>query len=145
MSRPRLSTPQTLDQKRASDAWAVVDRVARGDERARRQFGMQVKRMPARIMTSGLGQALAFLEAKDYAPDLRDALAEWIHRCRFRESAPTGPATAATTTPTSAPRLLERLIHGDADFQRFATTECLAYLTWLVRFCDARQLIDSTD
>jgi hypothetical protein len=39
---------------------------------------------------------------------------------------------------------LIRVIHGDSDFLRFATAECLAYLQWLVRFTDA-ELRDVSD
>lgn len=131
----RLATPQTLDQQRARNAWLVVEKIALSDEKTRRQFGIQVKRLPMRILASGLGQALAFLEAKDYSPDLRIALSDWIQNRRPH-------ATEASSAPS---RLLERLIHSDAEFQRFATAECLAYLTWLVRFADSRQLTDAVE
>ena len=69
----------TLDQRRAEHAWkavrGVVDRNARDKERARK-FGGQARKLPTRIIASGLGQALAFLKAKDYAPDL---LIELVH------------------------------------------------------------------
>ena len=42
-----------------------------------------------------------------------------------------------------ATRLVVRIIRGDADFQRYATSECLAYLQWLVRFADAEGLTDA--
>jgi CRISPR-associated protein Cmr5 len=96
-----------------------------------KEFGTQAKKLPTRIMAAGLGQALAFLEAKDYSPELRAALADWIHLRR-----PTRDDSNETR------RLVVRIIHGDANFLRFATSECLAYLQWLVRFADARGLTD---
>jgi CRISPR-associated protein Cmr5 len=120
----------TLDQKRAKDAWGVVQAVLKLDEKDRKEFGTQAKKLPARIMAAGLGQALAFLEAKGKTPDLLDALAGWVHQRR--------PAAGDR-------RLVVRVIEGDADFLRFATAECLAYLQWLVRFADAHKLTDTTE
>ncbi len=121
----------TLEQQRAAHAWDVVDAVASKAEKDRKEFGTQAKKLPTRIMAAGLGQALAFLEAKDYAEELRNALADWIHRRR-----------PAAGEDAEQKRLVVRVIRGDADFLRFATAECLAYLQWLVRFADARGLTD---
>jgi CRISPR-associated protein Cmr5 len=131
---------KTLDQLRADHAWRVVKDLVDAhvksvsgklvpDEQAKK-FGTQAKKLPTRIMTSGLGQALAFLEAKKYAPDLLAALADWMNR---RRSVQDGDDV----------RLVVRVIRGDADFQRYATAECLAYLQWLVRFADAQGLTDA--
>jgi CRISPR-associated protein Cmr5 len=120
----------TLDQKRARHAWDVIQRVQGLDEGPRREFGTQLKKLPARIMAAGLGQALAFLEAKGKTQALLDALADWIHQRREARG---------------ERRLVVRVIEGDADFLRFATAECLAYLQWLVRFGDAHKLTDTTE
>jgi CRISPR-associated protein Cmr5 len=126
------SSLATLEQKRAAHCWACVAQVVeRKSKVEQKDFGTQAKKLPTRIMAAGLGQALAFLEAKDYAPDLRDALADWIHIRR-----------PASSDSRDAKRLVVRIIHGDADFLRFATAECLAYLQWLVRFADARGLTE---
>src|SRR3954463_13392713 len=99
---------QTLDQERASHAWGVIERLPRDKEKP---VGTQTKKLPTRILTSGLGQALAFLEAKDaskknLAP-LLDALTDWMLR---RQPVPQGQPK----------RLLVRLIQGNSDFQRLA-------------------------
>jgi CRISPR/Cas system CMR-associated protein Cmr5 small subunit len=130
-----MSEP-TLDQKRASHAFGLVQKVKQDfpadpkeaeskELKSLKQFKIQVKKLPARIMTSGLGQSLAFLEAKNYAPHLRAGLADWVDKSGVAGSAPPDR------------RLLFRVIQGDSDFLRFATAECLAYLHWLVRFTDA--------
>jgi CRISPR-associated protein Cmr5 len=100
-------------------------------EEKKKEFGTQVKKLPTRIMAAGLGQALAFLEAKDYAPQLRDALADWMAQRR--------PVLAGQEK-----RLMVRVIQGDSAFLQYATAECLAYLTWLVRFADALELTKGT-
>jgi CRISPR-associated protein Cmr5 len=119
----------TLDQRRARHAWEVIQQVLKEPESARKDFGTQAKKLPARVMAAGLGQALAFLEAKDKTPALLEALADWIHQRR--------PAAGDR-------RLVVRVIEGDADFLRYATAESLAYLQWLVRFADAHKLTDVT-
>ena len=123
----------TLDQRRANHAWQAVQRAEKRDGAHKPQepkkFGGQAKKLPVRIMASGLGQALAFLQAKDYAPGLVAELSEWI----------------ATRVPPKAsePRdLLERVIQGESDFLRRATDEVLAYLQWLNRFAEARGLTE---
>jgi CRISPR-associated protein Cmr5 len=120
-----MATNQTLDQRRAAHAWSLIEQVRGEDDKAKKEFKVQVKKLPARIQAAGLGQALAFLEAKGYAPLLRDALAKWIKEYGLVPSA------------RGDERLLHRVVHGDSHFLRFATAECLAYLQWVVRFAEA--------
>lgn len=131
MSNP--TSPATLDQQRAKHAWQTVqDAKQRKGTHANqdpKKFGAQAKKLPTRIITSSLGQALAFLKAKGYAPGLLEALNDWI-------------AQRIPTTPDRKD-LLQRIIEGDADFLRRATDEVLAYLVWLNRFADAEGLTDS--
>ncbi|MGA7496519.1 MAG: type III-B CRISPR module-associated protein Cmr5 [Isosphaeraceae bacterium] len=116
---------QTLDQRRAAHAWKVIQDVKVAEPSARKEFKIQTKKLPVRIVTSGLGQSLAFLEAKGYARHLREALDDWV-------KLPGGNRTARADD-----RLLMRIVQGSSDDLRFATAECLAYLVWLVRFADA--------
>jgi CRISPR-associated protein Cmr5 len=126
----------TLDQRRAKHAWGVVQRAKKREgaheEQDPKKFGGQVKKLPTRIMAAGLGQALAFLKAKNYAPGLLADLSEWM-RLRI----PPKPGE-----PTD---LLERIIQGDSDFLRRATDEVLAYLIWLERFAEAQGLTEGEE
>ncbi len=126
------TSKKTLDQERAAHAWDVVHGVKGKKEDEAKKFGTQAKKLPTRILASGLGQALAFLFAKGYAPELQEALTDWIAKRR-------------PVAPGKDKRLLVRLIQEDADFQRYATAECLAYLQWLVRFADAEKLTDTQE
>lgn len=114
----------TLDQRRAAHAWEIVATVAIGAEDSKEKFKIHAKKLPARIVTSGLGPALAFLKAKKYAPQLLSGLNDWI--------AKQIPLSGSNETD-----LLQRVIHGDSDFLRRATEEVLLYLQWLNRFADA--------
>lgn len=125
----------TLDQNRASHAWEAVlsaeGKTGNHQKQDPKKFGGQAKKLPVRIMASGLGQALAFLKAKDYAPGLVSELTDWVAQ-RIPDSA----------KPKEPRDLLERIIKGDSDFLRRATDEVLAYLIWLNRFAEAKGLTE---
>jgi CRISPR-associated protein Cmr5 len=126
----------TLDQRRASHAWDAVQRAKQKQEHHQKQdpkkFGGQAKKLPTRIMAAGLGQALAFLKAKDYAPGLLAELTEWMkQRIPPKQGEPSD--------------LLERIVKGDSNFLRRATDEVLAYLVWLNRFAEAEGLTEGEE
>jgi CRISPR-associated protein Cmr5 len=125
----------TLDQRRARHAWKTIE-IARGlkPDDAKR-FGGQARKLPTRIIASGLGQALAFLKAKNYAPDLLVALGDWVLDKR-------GNPDSKAPRPKDDALLLE-IIQGDSDFLRRATDEVLAYLLWLNRFAEAEGLTEN--
>jgi len=116
----------TPDQERARHAWAEVEKI-KGSKDAK-LFGGAARKLPVRIMASGLGQALAFLKAKGKTPALIAALNGWV--------LPKGSAVKD---------LLEAVITGNADTLRMYTAETLAYLQWLNRFCEANNLTDDTE
>ena len=127
----------TLDQRRAQHAWKTVEQ-AKASLKAKKDkedFAREAKRLPVRIKTAGLGQALAFLLAKaksDKGEDARGrllvALGDWL--LKERELA-TRPNAAADRV------LIQTLINGDANLLRRATEEALLYLQWLTRFSEA--------
>ncbi len=133
MESAKQPTRPTLDQQRARHAWEAVQRAktCQGDHAGQvpKKFGGQAKKLPIRIMGSGLGQSLAFLAAKGDAPGLIAELSDWINK-RIK------PA------PGSPPRLLDRIVQGDSDFLRRATDEVLTYLQWLTRFAEAEGLTE---
>jgi len=136
MSQVVPTKQQTLEQRRAGHAWDVVQRAKQKQNLHQNQepkkFGGHAKKLPMRIMAAGLGQALAFLKAKDYAPGLLAELSAWIgKRIPPKQGEPT--------------ELLERIVKGDSDFLRRATDEVLAYLTWLNRFAEAEGLTDEEE
>ena len=127
-------TPKpTLDQRRAKHAWEAVQRAKSktGPHASKepKKFGGQAKKLPIRIMAAGLGQALAFLKAKDYAPGLLAELADWVLIQRSLRSG-------------KSDDLVKAIISGTSDFLRQATDETLAYLQWLNRFAEAEGLTD---
>lgn len=124
---------KTLEQKRAQDAWNVIQRIINeSDKEARENYAREAKKLPVRILTAGLGQAMAFLEAKKSKKTglgtLHQDLTRWvIHRGLKKDI---GKAS-----------LLQLIIENDSDFLRRATDECMAYLQWLNRFAEAHDLV----
>ena len=115
----------TPDQLRAKHAWAEVEKI-KGSKDAK-LFGGAARKLPVRIMSSGLGQALAFLRAKNKTKDLLEALGDWV---------------LGERTQTA---LLDAIVNGNADSMRQQTAETLAYLQWLNRFCEAEKLTEDTE
>lgn len=127
---------QTLDQRRARHAWDTVQRVKKRQgvhkDQDPSKFGGAAKDLPTRIMAAGLGQALAFIKAKHYAPGLLEELNDWI---KLRLPPEQG----------DPPDLLGRIVRKDSDFLRRATDEVLAYLVWLNRFSEADGLTEDSE
>ena len=127
---------RTLDQRRARHAWEAVARVKAGDAATLgSSYAREAKRLPIRILTAGLGHALAFLHAKASSQVesantllLRD-VADWVLDKRRRSN-------GGVDRP-SADALIEKIVKGDANFLRVTTEEVLAYLQWLTRFAEA--------
>jgi len=127
MPQTTATSKPTLDQRRAKHAWQAV--MAAKDEKDFHDFRMHAKRLPVRIMASGLGQALAFLKAKGYAPRLLRDIGDWVLDKRERPG---------STQPKPADdELIKQIINGNSDFLRRATDETIAYLQWLNRFAEA--------
>ena len=133
------STRATLEQLRARHAWSVISDV-RGSK-CDKDFAREVRRLPVRIRTAGLGQALRFIYAKsdgkDHRSQLLTVLGEWVLSKRRIARRP------HATTSNSA--LLRAIIDNDADTLRRATEEVLLYLQWLSRFCEAEIKVELTD
>lgn len=132
---------QTLDQRRANHAWHAVQAAKKQEGCHKTQdpkkFGGQARKLPIRIMASGLGQALAFLKAKNFAPGLLVEIADWVLDKRANpESEKAKPGDDA---------LLNQIIMGTSDFLRRATDEVLAYLQWLNRFAEAEKLTEGEE
>ncbi len=126
---------QTLDQRRAYHAWQAVEQAGQLKEEDQKTFAREAKKLPLRIKTAGLGQAVAFLRAKkdekkkdaDPRTCLLYALGNWLLDERRLASAQSGKDDA----------LIKAIICDNADFLRRATEEALLYLQWLTRFAEA--------
>lgn len=116
---------QSMAQLRARNAWDVFERLKRGSEF--KDIADNAKKLPMRIRTAGLLQALAFLQAKDDARELRAAMSEWV----------LGQLGVAAQKGKVGPdALFQCALQGDHAFLRRATAESLAWLEWFNRFAE---------
>jgi CRISPR-associated protein Cmr5 len=122
------------DQLRAQAAQRSVLQVTKLPQVDRDDYFGEAKKMPIRIMASGLGQALAFIGAKAKKKDglkrLQQDLSVWVLDLVKHE-------TCGVVCPSGTSDLLHHIIHGESAFVRQATDETLAYLRWLNRFAEA--------
>lgn len=140
----------TLDQRRARHAWNAVARIKIRDVEKKKEkrrtsdlqgdrpsfgssYARESKRLPVRILTAGLGHALAFLNAKaskaEASTDLLRDVADWTLDKRDNLN--------STDEQPAADALIEEIVRRDAAFLQIATDEVLAYLQWLGRFAEA--------
>lgn len=123
------SLQKTLEQQRAQKAWEDVRSVLEQNEAFRKKYGSLARKVPMLVLTSGLGQTLAFLRAKsknnpaDEHSVLFQHLSEW---------------TMNQIAPNARDKdLLTWILENDSASYRRATIEALAYLVWLKRFAEA--------
>ncbi len=121
---------QTLEQRRAAHAWSRVEALMQEPEDAADAYAREAKKMPVRVLTAGLGQALAFINRKANQEGLMRLSMDLTHWVVNERRLPTMHQNS----------LVESVVHGDATFLRRATDEALAYLVWLNRFLEAKGL-----
>lgn len=130
----------SLEQERSKFAWACIESQKAGDDKLSDDYASEAKKLPVRIMTSGLGQALAFLHAKRLkkqgVEQLLVDLSHWVLVERQRP-APKGKFLPKRNTPD----LLQSIVDGDSLHLRRATAETLAFLVWLNRFSEGAGLL----
>ena len=148
MNGEGVNTRQTLDQRRANHAWdkitslqviskqVIPKKEPRKYDEDAKEYAREARKLPARIMAAGLGQALAFIMAKakkkPKLKQLHDDLTDWVITRR--------------SIPAEKPdSLMQSIIEGDSDFLRRATDEVLAYLVWLNRFAEAEGLTEEEE
>jgi CRISPR-associated protein Cmr5 len=147
MEHSQTSHRQNIEQERARVAWQQVLGIKndRTTSALQKEYRTQVRKLNAMIQINGLGQALGFHYAKSEAKPkegqtgprktehyhLLDHLSQWMRtHFKAKNSDQIGPDFDG---------LLHWVTHEDtnsADYRR-ATTECLAFGTWLSRFAEA--------
>ena len=117
------SLQRTREQERAKMAWNLVSEIA---DKERKDYSSLVQGFPVMVLTNGLGQALAFLRAKNKGEHkhLYDHLQCWLEK-------------NVPWTDKQGNELIEWVISESSEKYRIATTEALAFLNWLKRFAKA--------
>ena len=95
------------------------------------EYQRATKQLPVRILTAGLGHALAFLNAKGGKANdaLLQDIADWTINKRKNPQG-TAPLPAQND-------LIKKIMQENSTFLRVTTDEVLAYLQWLTRFAEA--------
>jgi len=122
---------KTLEQQRAERAWTCVQEVTSRSQDFKKRYGSLARKVPMLVLTNGLGQSLAFLKAKGK----NDPADE--HTVLFRHLSNWVLEQVAPGATTSNRDLLQWVLQNDSTAYRWATTEALAFLTWLKRFAEA--------
>lgn len=124
---------QTLEQRRSQHAWKTVQQIKQLSKKESKDLAGHAKKMPMRIKAAGLGQALAFLDAKlnqnGHINVLHQALSDWV----IQERKICGEKTES---------LIISVINGTSDTLRRSTDEVLSWLEWFNRFAEAEGLKD---
>lgn len=123
--------PRLMDQDRALAAHKAVmgqRQGWRGDDRLLKEYRQELQQLPSRILSSGLGQTLAF-----YASKAGPEASASIHGTIGAELARflTGEKEKSTVG------LLNEIMSGDTSHYRRRTREALAYAEWLKRYAAA--------
>lgn len=122
----------SLDQRRSLHAWQTVQEIKSEQSKDKaKDLAGHAKKLPMRLKTAGLGQALAFLNAKLKGNNnpLHNALSDWVVKER----------KIAAADKSS---LIETVVYGSSNDLRRATEEVLAWLEWFNRFAEAEGLKD---
>lgn len=118
-----MSQQRSLEQKRAAAAWDRIQAVSAN----KNEYCQAARGAMAEIQINGLGQALAFWNAKakkeSHYAQLRDDVSSWV---------------MTQVEPSEKRGLLEWIVQsaGTDDYRR-ATSEAMAFLAWLKRFAEA--------
>ncbi len=122
---------KTLDQRRAADALKKIRSLEQKGKQAYGKYKSYVKALPANILMSGLGQAVATVRSRrDRAagyPELYEHLAGWL--CGDDEDAPYRNYPGGD--------LIQAVVEYDQDNYVRAQAEAMAYLEWLRKFAEA--------
>ena len=122
---------QTIDQRRAKHAWEAIEKIKNAN--GKDDYAREAKKLPVRIMTAGLGQALAFLHAKKKnkhaLENLVSDITTWI-----------GGQNNAAIRLSDPSNLIKSIISGDTELLSRVTSETLAYMQWLNRFAEGAGL-----
>jgi len=120
-----MSQQRSLEQKRAEAAWENVQ----GTEANKEKYCQAVKGAMADIQINGLGQAMAFWNAKGKKPSeahykqLMENVSDWVMK---------------RVKPAETRSLLDWVINSaSTEEYRRATSEAMAFLAWLKRFAEA--------
>ena len=138
----------TLDQQRAEFAWRSAERAAQ--QGLIENYAILTKSTANLMMTSGLMQTLAFLQAKtkkngrdQYGLLLCD-LCRWLGRILGDNELIDG-SRFPTEEQATFQKVMNALYHSPSDIYMRANSELMAFFRWLRQLADARKSQELTN
>src|SRR5712691_7529705 len=123
---------QSLDQERAAFVWDKVSSVKGTGKDQEDSYKTAVQKCPARVMTNGLGQTLAYIKGSDRGDELLFRhLNEWL--CRPQGTLVWVQLKDGKPCNTQAD-VTQRITQVSSVTYRHATQEALAVLNWFKRY-----------
>lgn len=130
---PDTSNRQSADMRRAKNAYDKVIAIKGREAGDRKKYASRAKDVGALIMTAGLGSTLAFLRAKDkMSQELYRHISTWV---------------VPSLQADDQRELHTAVMDEDTSYYRRATTEAIAYATWLKRWVEGEfgdELLEAT-
>ncbi len=111
---------KTLEQDRLQNAWDFINK------NDIEKIETPAKKLPAMILTSGLGQTVAFYLSKKETKKIIDNVAQHISRVVGFDDIQCGE------------ELLEKIKNSDSETYILLSEEALKYSTWLKRLVEAK-------
>jgi CRISPR-associated protein Cmr5 len=132
MNRPESAPThqRTLEQQRAAHAWQAVQEVRQKDYASK--YRSLARGAAADLQMNGLGQTLAFWQAKGYSNGQPKSGSEHAELLKHVSSWLVKQLGLKEKTD-----LTQWIISAQTPQYRRATAEAIAYLTWLRRFAEA--------
>lgn len=117
-----MATVKSLEQRRAEKAWNFIGSV----EKELDKMSPHIKKLPAMILTSGFGQAVAFYLSKDDHKKIIDNVAQVISHLTGIQGI------------TCGNDLLQKIMHSNHETYILLSQEALKYSSWLKRLTEAK-------
>lgn len=134
---------QNSEQKRGAQAWKDVQDVQKADSSSEKSLEKEYRSLArglnAMIQINGLGQTLGFLKAKGKGDSKKAHFLLLKHLTEWMSNPDHFKAVNGQIMANGSDGLLQWVVDegtSSADYRR-ATTECMAFGTWLRRFAEA--------
>jgi CRISPR-associated protein Cmr5 len=138
-SQEKKLNRQTIEQERGRQAWNNILSIKGRGEALEKEYRSLARGLNTMIQINGLGQTLGFLKAKGKNDEKKAHYLLLMHLTEWMRNPDHFKAPNSQVMGNSYDGLLRWVTDREtssSDYRR-ATTECLAFGTWLRRFAEA--------
>jgi CRISPR-associated protein Cmr5 len=131
-----MSRQRTLEQERASKAWDFIQDIKKLDKDVREKYSALARKAPADIQSNGLGQTIAFWNAKGKEAKEKASAENKAHQHILTHVKDW--LNDKNSMHLGKPNLVEWVSkEAQVEDYRRATAEAIAFLIWIKRFAEA--------